>query len=51
MQEEERETLIQELCAVIDQEFGGVITRPLVVTLTVARLRVLDRSVSDISRD
>ena len=38
MPEEQREALIRELCAVIDREYGGSITRPLVITLTVARM-------------
>jgi SAM-dependent methyltransferase len=42
MLEEQRETLIHELCAVIDQEYGGNITRPLVITLTVAQTMVPD---------
>lgn len=37
MPAEEREGLIRELCAVIDQEYGGSITRPLVITLTLAQ--------------
>ena len=42
MPEEEREALVRELCAVIDQEYRGSITRPLVITLTVARMRASD---------
>lgn len=40
MPQEQREALIRELCGVIDQEYGGQITRPLVITLTVARMMV-----------
>lgn len=50
MPEEEREALIRELCAVIDQEYGGSITRPLVITLTVARMSVPDLSSSPHAR-
>jgi SAM-dependent methyltransferase len=32
-----REALIDELCAVIDGEYGGSVTRPLVITLTLGR--------------
>ena len=38
MPEEQREDMIRELCAVIDQEYGGSITRPLVITLTSGRV-------------
>ena len=51
MPEEEREALIRELCAVIDQEYGGSITRPLVITLTVARMSVPDLSSSPHARE
>ena len=37
--EEKREELLRELQALIDGEFGGAITRPLVVTLVVGRKR------------
>ena len=37
MPEEEREALIAEMSQLIDREFGGRITRPLVITLTLAR--------------
>lgn len=37
MPETEREAMIHDLCAVIDDEFGGTVTRPLVITLTTAR--------------
>ena len=37
MPEGEREAMIGELCEVIDRDHGGWLTRPLVVTLTVAR--------------
>lgn len=33
------EALIADLCAVIDREYGGSVTRPLVITLTLARKR------------
>lgn len=36
MPERQREALIDELCTVIDREYSGQITRPLVMTLTVA---------------
>ena len=39
---EERKALILDLCSVIDQEYGGSITRPLVITLTMARVAVSD---------
>jgi hypothetical protein len=38
MAEGERESMIRELSAVIDQEYGGGIVRPLVITLTAARV-------------
>ncbi len=44
MPEEQREALVRELCAVIDQEYDGQITRPLVITVTVARIRVSART-------
>jgi hypothetical protein len=31
-----REGLVSELCALADREFGGSVTRPLVITLTLA---------------
>ncbi len=34
---EEREAMISELCDVIDRDHGGRLTRPLVITLTMAR--------------
>ena len=34
-----QDALIADLCAVIDAEFGGSVTRPLVITLTLARKR------------
>jgi SAM-dependent methyltransferase len=37
MPEEPREALIADLCRVIDEEYGGSVTRPLVVTLTLGR--------------
>lgn len=39
MPEAQREGLIHDLCTIIDQEYGGQITRPLVITLTVAHKR------------
>jgi SAM-dependent methyltransferase len=39
MPQEEREPMIRELCAVIDRDYGGSIIRPLMITLTVARVR------------
>ncbi len=35
--EADREGLIAELSHVIDEEYGGSVTRPLVVTLTLGR--------------
>jgi len=35
-----REALINELCALIDAEFGGVVVRPLVIALAMARRAV-----------
>jgi hypothetical protein len=32
-----REGLLAELCEVIEREFGGSVTRPLVITLTMGR--------------
>jgi hypothetical protein len=32
-----RDALVQDLRAVIDSDFGGTITRPLVIALTMAR--------------
>jgi SAM-dependent methyltransferase len=49
MPEEQREALVHELCAVIDQEFGGHITRPLVFTLTVAQMRVSTHTLESIA--
>ena len=37
MPQADREGLIAELCRVIDDEYGGSVTRPLVVTLTLGR--------------
>lgn len=37
MPEQDREALIAEISALIDQEFGGHVTRPLVITLLLAR--------------
>jgi len=37
MPEEPREALIADLCRVIDEEYGGSVTRPLVITLTLGR--------------
>jgi SAM-dependent methyltransferase len=37
MQEAEREALISELSKIIEEEFGGKVTRPLVITLTLAQ--------------
>ena len=51
MPEEEREALIRELCAIIDEEYGGSITRPLVITLTVARMKVSDLRPSPYARE
>lgn len=39
MPEAEREQLIGELCELIESEFGGVVVRPLVVVLAMARRR------------
>jgi hypothetical protein len=36
MAESERLTLLDEIAAFVNEEFGGSITRPLVVTLTTA---------------
>jgi SAM-dependent methyltransferase len=36
MEPEPREGLVTELCALADAEFGGAVTRPLVITLTMA---------------
>jgi hypothetical protein len=38
MQTDAREALIRDLCALIDGEFDGSVTRPLVMTLALARL-------------
>lgn len=35
----QRDDLITRLCAVVDDEYGGTITRPLVATLTLSRVR------------
>jgi SAM-dependent methyltransferase len=51
MPEEQREVLIHELCAVIDQEYEGHITRPLVITLTVARVRISNTSSTSHARE
>lgn len=37
MEPTDREALIADLCAVIETEYGGSITRPLIVTLTLGR--------------
>ncbi len=37
MERDAREGLVSELCALADMEFGGSITRPLIITLTLAR--------------
>jgi hypothetical protein len=37
MEPEPREAMIADLCEVIDKEFGGSMTRPLVITLTLGR--------------
>jgi SAM-dependent methyltransferase len=37
MEPEPREAMISDLCEVIDKEFGGSMTRPLVITLTLGR--------------
>jgi SAM-dependent methyltransferase len=37
MPEGPREALIADLCRVIDEEYGGSVTRPLVITLTLGR--------------
>jgi SAM-dependent methyltransferase len=37
MPEADREALIADLCRVIDAEYGGSVTRPLVITLTLGR--------------
>ena len=37
MPERDREALIAEICAVVDAEFGGSVTRPIVMTLTLGR--------------
>jgi hypothetical protein len=37
--EDDREALISEISQCVDREFGGRVTRPLVITLTLARTR------------
>jgi hypothetical protein len=37
MLDQEREALIEEICDVVEGEFGGSITRPVVMTLTTGR--------------
>jgi hypothetical protein len=39
MEPERREAMIADLCEVIDKEYGGSLTRPLVITLTLGRRR------------
>jgi hypothetical protein len=37
MADDAREALIAEICAIADAEYGGSVTRPLVMTLTLGR--------------